>query len=74
VLAVTDYFAPGDRTMNAQVPVGRVPTVYAQTGDLFAWLCVVCLVMALGPAVIAPVSQSLYVLDERHGVHTFKVT
>jgi apolipoprotein N-acyltransferase len=68
VLAVTDYFAPGDRTMNAQVPLGRVPTVYARTGDLFAWLCVVCLLIALGRAAIAPAGHSADALDERHGL------
>jgi apolipoprotein N-acyltransferase len=40
VLAVSDYFSPGDRTMTAQMPVGHVSTLYARTGDLFAWLCV----------------------------------
>ena len=50
VLGVSDYFAAGDRTMTVQVPMGRVPTLYARTGDLFAWLCVAGLVMALGIA------------------------
>ena len=45
VLAVSDFFAPGDRTMTAQVPVGRVPTLYAKIGDLFAWLCVATLLV-----------------------------
>jgi apolipoprotein N-acyltransferase len=43
-LGMTDFFAQGDRTLTVQVPVGRVPTPYARTGDLFAWLCVVGLV------------------------------
>jgi apolipoprotein N-acyltransferase len=68
VLAVTDYFAPGDRTMNAQVPLGRVPTVYAKTGDLFAWLCVVCLVIALGRAATVRVKHSADVLSKRPGM------
>ena len=50
VLGVADYFAAGDRTMTAQVPIGGVPTLYARTGDLFAWLCVAGLVVALGIA------------------------
>ena len=54
VLGVADYFAAGDRTMTVQVPIGRVPTLYARTGDLFAWLCVAALVMALGIAAVAP--------------------
>ncbi len=40
VLGVSDFFAPGDRTLIAQLPLGSVRTLYAQTGDLFAWLCV----------------------------------
>jgi apolipoprotein N-acyltransferase len=47
VLGVADYFAPGDRTLTVQVPIGRVPTLYARTGDLFAWLCVAGLGIAL---------------------------
>jgi apolipoprotein N-acyltransferase len=48
VLAVSDFFASGDRTMTAQVPIGRIPTLYARTGDLFAWICVALVVVALG--------------------------
>jgi apolipoprotein N-acyltransferase len=40
VLGSSDYFAKGDGTMTAQVPIGRVPTPYAKTGDWFAWSCV----------------------------------
>jgi apolipoprotein N-acyltransferase len=47
VLGVADYFSSGDRTLSAQVPVGRVWTMYAKTGDLFAWLCVAGLVLTL---------------------------
>jgi apolipoprotein N-acyltransferase len=54
VLSVSDFFAEGDRTMTAQVPVGRVPTLYAKTGDLFAWLCVAGLIVAVGFAVAEP--------------------
>jgi apolipoprotein N-acyltransferase len=53
-LAVADYFAPGDRTMVAQLPVGSVRTLYARTGDLFAWLCVAGLVAS---AVIAAIAR-----------------
>jgi apolipoprotein N-acyltransferase len=48
LLGVADYFAPGDRTMVAQVPVRGVRTLYAKTGDLFAWLCVAGLVVGVG--------------------------
>lgn len=47
ILGMTD-FASGDRTMTAQVPVGGIPTLYAKTGDLFAWICVAGVVVALG--------------------------
>ena len=45
VLGMTDYFSPGDRTLTVQVPAGRVSTLYARTGDLFAWLCVAGLIV-----------------------------
>jgi apolipoprotein N-acyltransferase len=48
VVGVSDFFASGDRTMTAQVPVGGIPTLYAKTGDLFAWICVAAVVVALG--------------------------
>jgi apolipoprotein N-acyltransferase len=51
-LGVADYFAPGDRTMVAQVPTGGIRTIYARVGDLFAWLCVVGLVVCVGIAII----------------------
>ncbi len=47
VLGMTDYFAPGDGTMTAQVPLGGIRTVYGRVGDLFAWLCVAALATAL---------------------------
>lgn len=40
VLGMSDHFSAGDRTMIAQIPIGHVSTLYAKTGDLFAWLCV----------------------------------
>jgi apolipoprotein N-acyltransferase len=45
-LASVDFFAPGDRTMTAQVPIGGVATLYARTGDVFGWLCVAATVLA----------------------------
>lgn len=44
MLAVADYFAPGDRTMTAQVPIVRAWTLYPRIGDLFAWSCVIVVV------------------------------
>ena len=37
--------------MTAQVPIGRVWTLYPFIGDLFAWLCVAALVVTLGATV-----------------------
>jgi apolipoprotein N-acyltransferase len=62
VLSVSDFFAEGDRTMTAQVPVGRVPTLYARTGDLFAWLCVAGLIVGLGSAMTAQTNRSVQLL------------
>ena len=53
MLGLADWFAPGDRKLVVQVPVGGVRTVYARTGDLFAWLCVTGLIVALAIAAIA---------------------
>jgi apolipoprotein N-acyltransferase len=46
-LGMADYFAPGDGVLVAQVPVGSVRTIYARTGDVFAWLCVVIVVILI---------------------------
>jgi apolipoprotein N-acyltransferase len=45
VLALSEYFAPGDRTMTAQVPIGHVWTLYPYIGDLFAWCCVAAVIV-----------------------------
>ena len=47
-LGVADYFAPGDRTLTVQVPIGGIRTIYARAGDWFAWLCVAALALAAG--------------------------
>jgi hypothetical protein len=49
-----NYFAPGDRTLSLQVPLGGIRTLYARIGDLFAWLCAACLVVALGIGIAIP--------------------
>lgn len=46
VIARTDFFSPGARVMVAQLPLGRIRTVYGITGDLFAWLCLAALAIA----------------------------
>ena len=40
VLGMSDHFSARDGTMIAHVPIGHISTLYATTGDLFAWLCV----------------------------------
>src|SRR5262249_47184291 len=47
VLGMPDYFAPGDRTLITQVPIGGFRTLYFRTGDLFVWLCVAGFVLVL---------------------------
>src|SRR5438093_2598962 len=64
VLGVADYFAPGDRTLTVQVPVGSIPTLYARIGDLFAWLCVAGLVVALGFIMIRHAEETARELDD----------
>ena len=39
-LAMIDDFATAQRTMVSQIPTMGTRTIYAQIGDLFAWLCV----------------------------------
>jgi hypothetical protein len=45
------------------VPLGHVPTLYAKTGDLFAWLCTAGLVVALGIAA-APGKKSVQLFND----------
>jgi apolipoprotein N-acyltransferase len=47
VLGFTDFFAPGDRSLTVQLPVGGVRTMYARIGDALGWLCVAVLATAL---------------------------
>ena len=54
VLGEADHCS-GAANMVAQVPLGNVATVYARTGDLFAWLCVAGLAISAIVAVTAPV-------------------
>lgn len=39
-VASMDHFTSGERVLVAQVPVGRVATLYPYTPDLFAWLAI----------------------------------
>jgi apolipoprotein N-acyltransferase len=59
VLSMSDFYAAGDRTMTAQVPIGRIPTLYARTGDWFSWLCVAGLAAMLAVALIGTAQRSV---------------
>ena len=58
VLGISDYFADGDTTMTAQVPVGRVATPYSRAGDWFPWACVLATALVL--AVVPYATYSTY--------------
>jgi apolipoprotein N-acyltransferase len=73
VLAVADYFGDGDRTMTAQVPIGRAWTLYPRIGDLFAWSCVISLVVTMGLAVVWTASPNITIArDTWSAIHTSK--
>jgi apolipoprotein N-acyltransferase len=56
VLASMDYFTTTDRVMVSHVPTRGTRTIYAQIGDLFAWVCLAGL--ALGVLVSLRVRMS----------------
>jgi apolipoprotein N-acyltransferase len=49
VLASIDHFSTDERILVAEVPTKGTRTIYSQTGDLFAWCCMVLL---LGVAIM----------------------
>ena len=51
VIGFTDYFAPGDRSLTVQLPVGGVRTMYTRIGDALGWLCVAVLAIALATTI-----------------------
>ncbi len=55
MVAFSDYFAGGDRTMTAQVPITHTWTLYPRVGDLFAWSCGVAVVVAVAIALMGRV-------------------
>jgi apolipoprotein N-acyltransferase len=63
LLGATDYFAAGSRTMMAQVPLGHIRTLYVRTGDLFAWLCVAGVVVAVSVAAVSAGTISTRAID-----------
>lgn len=52
VLAASDYFSTDQQVMIADVPIHGVRTIYAEIGDLFAWLCGLALVALTALAVL----------------------
>ena len=65
VLSMSDFYAAGDRTMTAQVPVGRIRTLYARSGDWFSWLCVAGLTAMLAVVMIGTAGRSVVQLGQR---------
>ena len=65
VLSMSDFYADGDRTMTAQLPMGRIATLYARTGDWFSWLCVTGLAALLAVAIINAAERSVVQLMTR---------
>jgi hypothetical protein len=43
--------------------MGGIPTLYAKTGDLFAWICVAAVVVALGFGAMESTRRSVRVLQ-----------
>jgi apolipoprotein N-acyltransferase len=54
VLAASDYFTTDRQAMVAYVPTHGVRTIYDMIGDLFAWLCIVGLMVLAGVAIVRP--------------------
>jgi apolipoprotein N-acyltransferase len=52
ILAATDHFTAGKRTIVAQVPTQGVPTLYPIIGDLFGWLAIAGFVVVAVWAII----------------------
>ena len=66
VLSMSDFYAAGDRTMTAQLPMGRIPTLYARrSGDWFSWLCVAGLAAMFAVVMIGTAQRSVMQLMTR---------
>ena len=48
ILASMDHFSTDEHVMISQVPTKGSITLYSRIGDVFAWLCIVALVMMIG--------------------------
>lgn len=51
ILASMDHYTTEEHVMISQVPTKGVTTVYAQIGDVFAWLCLAALALMVTSAV-----------------------
>jgi apolipoprotein N-acyltransferase len=54
VLASQDFFTTSPQVMNVDLPTHGVSTLYAQSGDGFAWLCAAYAVIFLGVGLSRP--------------------
>jgi apolipoprotein N-acyltransferase len=45
IISSLDYYSTDEQVMYADVPVQYSFTIYAQVGDLFAWLCIAFLII-----------------------------
>lgn len=45
VVAESDYFTSDEQIMIADLPMKGVTTIYARIGDLFAWCCIISLIV-----------------------------
>ncbi len=52
VIAEQNYFTSKERVMLADVPMKSVFTIYSVIGDVFAWLCIIGLIILIAVAVI----------------------
>jgi apolipoprotein N-acyltransferase len=53
-LATADYFSSNAASLICFVPTASVDTVYEQTGDAFAWLCITGFLVLLAVAIVGP--------------------
>lgn len=44
-ISFMDHFSSNNHTMVAQIPIKGVKTIYSIIGDLFAWMCIVLLIV-----------------------------
>ena len=59
LVAASDYFTSYEQIMIADLPVKGVTTIYARIGDLFAWCCIISLVVLfLWMAVVRRILES----------------